>query len=148
MERLFRIDFNIFSPRVSTKLAFISVLVCEHCGKGRASQKCYTLIFPRVLSPTYLQCGSFRLKQAKWFSMASTPEKKDTFSNEIKPHAIRRNFAGHQLPKFLHVTCRVRLHTLLHVVACCWELLRKVWNHSHLLANNSQNFFCSVIPEA
>ena len=45
MERLFRIDFNIFSPRVSTKLAFISVLVCEHCGKGRASQKCYTLIF-------------------------------------------------------------------------------------------------------
>ena len=23
-------------------------------------------------------------------------------------------------------TCRVRLHTLLHAVACCWELLHKV----------------------
>ena len=26
----------------------------------------------------------------------------------------------------LDVTCCVRLHTLLHIVACCWELLRKV----------------------
>ena len=25
-----------------------------------------------------------------------------------------------------NVTYCVRLHTLLHVVACCWELLRKV----------------------
>ena len=53
--------------------------------------------------------------------------KKETFLNQIKP--IGRNFAGHQflqLPTFLDVTCRVRLHTLLHVVACCWELLRKV----------------------
>ena len=28
----------------------------------------------------------------------------------------------------LHVACCVRLHTLLHVVVCCWEMLRKVWN--------------------
>ena len=28
--------------------------------------------------------------------------------------------------KLLDVTCYVRLHTLLHVVECCWELLRKV----------------------
>ena len=26
----------------------------------------------------------------------------------------------------LHVTCCVRLHTLLNVCACCWELMRKV----------------------
>ena len=43
----------------------------------------------------------------------------------------------------LDVTFCVRLHTLFHVVACCWELLRKVWNWSNydqqsweLLANN------------
>ena len=50
--------------------------------------------------------------------------KKEMFLNQIKP--IGRNFAGHQPPTFLDVTCRVRLHTLLHVVSCCWELLRKV----------------------
>ena len=33
----------------------------------------------------------------------------------------------------LDVTCYVRLHTLLHVVACCWELSRKVWNQSSFL---------------
>ena len=55
--------------------------------------------------------------------MASTPGEKDTFSNQIKPHAMGRNFAGRQIPTFLDVTCRVRLHTVLHVVACCWELL-------------------------
>ena len=50
--------------------------------------------------------------------MASTPEeKKETFLNQIKPRANGHNFAGHQLPTFLDVTCRVRLHTLLHVVA-------------------------------
>ena len=31
-----------------------------------------------------------------------------------------RNIVGQQPPTLLH--------TLLHVVACCWELLRKVWN--------------------
>ena len=45
-------------------------------------------------------------------------------------------------------TCRVRLHTLLHAVACCWELLHKVWNRSKFWVNNSQQFFCSVITEA
>ena len=39
------------------------------------------------------------------------------------------------------VTCFVRLHTLLHPVACCWELLRKVWNCSNfkLRANGRNN---------
>ena len=40
-----------------------------------------------------------------------------------------RNIVGQQLPTLLDVTCFVRLHTLLHVVARslaqqCWELLR------------------------
>ena len=30
-----------------------------------------------------------------------------------------RNIVGQQLPTLLDVTCCVRLHTLLHVVACC-----------------------------
>ena len=145
------------------------LLVCEHCGKGRESQKCYTaeefnVVVSAPSTPiliiydpssfiflTYhlhqtdelqkklfsgLSCHqlnfsadlfySSRLKKAKWRSMASTPGEKDTFSNQIKPHAMGRNFAGRQIPTFLDVTCRVRLHTVLHVVACCWELLRKV----------------------
>ena len=44
----------------------------------------------------------------------------------------------------LDVTCCVRLHTLLHVVECCWELLRKVRNRSNFSprvngGNNSQH---------
>ena len=39
-------------------------------------------------------------------------------------------------------------HPVLHVVACCWELLHKVWNGSAFEANNSQHFFCSVIAKA
>ena len=35
-----------------------------------------------------------------------------------------------------------------HPVACCWELLRKVWNQSNLWTSNSQHFFRSVIAEA
>ena len=46
------------------------------------------------------------------------------------------------------VTPLLSCHTLLHVVACCWELLRKVWNRSNVWANNSYYFFCSVIAEA
>ena len=32
----------------------------------------------------------------------------------------------------LNVTRCIRLHTLLHVVACCWELFCKVWNRSNV----------------
>ena len=62
----------------------------------------------------------------------------------LKSHENGRNIVGQQLPKLLDVTCYVRLHTLLHVVGCCRELLRKVWNW----ATNSQHFLCSVIAEA
>ena len=31
----------------------------------------------------------------------------------------------------LDVTCCARLYSLLHVVECCWELLRKVPNRSN-----------------
>ena len=61
----------------------------------------------------------------------------------VKPRANGRNIVDQQLPTLLDVTCRVRLHTLLHVVVCFWELLRKVWNRSNVQLratdrNNSQ----------
>ena len=39
----------------------------------------------------------------------------------FKTRANGRIMVGQQLPTLLDVTCCVRLHTLLHVVACCWE---------------------------
>ena len=44
----------------------------------------------------------------------------------VKSHTRGRNIVGQQLPTLLDVTCCVHLHTLLHAVTCCWELLRKV----------------------
>ena len=44
----------------------------------------------------------------------------------LKPHANGRNIVGEQLPTLLNVTCYVRFNNLSHVVACCWELTRKV----------------------
>ena len=47
----------------------------------------------------------------------------------LKPHANGRNIVGQELPT-LFGCMLLALHTLLHVVACCWDLLRKVWNRS------------------
>ena len=44
----------------------------------------------------------------------------------VKPRANGRYIVGQHLPKFW----------MLHV-ACCWELLRKVWKRSNFWANNS-----------
>ena len=49
----------------------------------------------------------------------------------LKPRANRRNIVGQHFPTLLDFACCVRLHTLLHVVPCCWELLCKVWNQSN-----------------
>ena len=65
----------------------------------------------------------------------------------FKPRANRPNNVRQQLPTLLDVTRCVPLHTLLRVVARCWELLRKVWNRSNFSANNSQHFFYSVIAK-
>ena len=46
---------------------------------------------------------------------------------DVKPRANGPNIVGQQLLTLLDVTCCVRLHTLLHVVGCCWMLLRRVW---------------------
>ena len=45
---------------------------------------------------------------------------------QLKSRANGRNLVGQQLVTLLDVTCCVRLHTLLHVEACCWELSLKV----------------------
>ena len=58
-------------------------------------------------------------------------------STEVKPRTNGRNIVG----------CYM-LGPFAHPVACCCVLLRKVWNRSNFSANNSQHFFCSVIPEA
>ena len=53
------------------------------------------------------------------------------------------NFKDENILKYFttDVTRCARLHTLLLVVACCWELLRKVWNQSNfqLRANEHNN---------
>ena len=41
-------------------------------------------------------------------------------STKVNPRTNGRNIVGQQLPTLMDVTCCVRLHTLLHVVACCW----------------------------
>ena len=49
------------------------------------------------------------------------------FCNPIfRLRANERNIVDQQLPTLLDVTCCVRLHTPLHVVGCCYVLLRKV----------------------
>ena len=63
------------------------------------------------------------------------------------PRANGRNIVGQQLPTLLDVTCCVRLHTLLHVVAFCWELLHKALNWSNFCANNSQHSFVPWLPK-
>ena len=64
-----------------------------------------------------------------------------TKKQSFKPRANGSNSVGQQLPTLFNVTCCVCLYTLLHVVACCWELLRKVWNRSnfYLRANGRNN---------
>ena len=41
----------------------------------------------------------------------------------IRPRVKGSNIVDQQLPTLLNVICCVRLHTLLHVVACCWEFI-------------------------
>ena len=52
------------------------------------------------------------------------------------------------LPTTPNIVGCYMLRPFAHPVACCWMLLRKVWNRSNFSANNSQHFFCSVIAEA
>ena len=61
-----------------------------------------------------------------------------------RPRLNGHNFFGQQLLTLLDDTSYICLYTLLHVVACCRELLSKVWNRSILRANNYQHFIFSV----
>ena len=54
----------------------------------------------------------------------------------VKPRANEFNIVGQQLSTLLDVTCTCNCMLLL--VACCWELLHRVWNWSK---------FCSLITE-
>ena len=67
---------------------------------------------------------------------------REMLQETLKPRANGHKIVGQQLPTLLYVTCCVHLHTLvqLHVVACCWEFLHKVWNRSNFWANDSRHF--------
>ena len=149
---------------MSTKLAFICVLVCELCGKERASQKCYTAeefnvvvsapstpiliilrpifvhLFDLPSTPNWwiakkLFSGLFchqlnfsadlfessRLKQAKWCSMASTPEKKRYVFESNLASCHRTQLCWPSTPNIFG--CYMS-RPFAHPVASCWMLLR------------------------
>ena len=45
-----------------------------------------------------------------------------------------QGIVGQQLPTLLEVTCCVGLHTLLHVVVCCWAVVKQSLKPVKLLA--------------
>ena len=61
----------------------------------------------------------------------------------VKPRANGRSNVGQQLPTPLEldVVCCVRLHTPLHVVACCRELLHSFAHHGQHERNNSRHYW-------
>ena len=65
----------------------------------------------------------------------------------VKSRANGRGIVGQQFPTLLDVTCCVRLHTPLHVVACCWEMLRKVWNLSNFEPTTPNISFDQWLPK-
>ena len=80
----------------------------------------------------FLSENSFKKKPisfSKWFMNPAGQLR--LFQNSLNSCANGRNIVGQQLPTFLGVTCCVSLHILFHIVFCCWELLRKVWNRSN-----------------
>ena len=72
------------------------------------------------------QQGNWRWNSNSRDIVASSP----SFSH----HAARapRRACSQTNSTLLDVTRCIRLHTLLHVVACCWELFCKVWNRSNV----------------
>ena len=65
----------------------------------------------------------------------------------VKPRANGRGIVGQQLPTLLDVTCRARQHTPLHVVTCCWEMLRKVRNRSNFEPTTPNISFDQWLPK-
>ena len=68
-------------------------------------------------------CGSDKTRPS-FFSPAFT---------NIKPRANGRNFVPQQLPTLLDVTCCVRLHTLLHVVAQSLKAVKLLHGSSNIV---------------
>ena len=60
-----------------------------------------------------------------------------------------QGIVGQQLPTLLEVTCCVGLHTLLHVVVCCWavgtvQTFSLIQTDATLLAGTSQ-YCCQLL---
>ena len=70
----------------------------------------------------------------------------------MKPRANGRNIFGQQLPTLLEsVTCCVRFHNLLPVVACCCVLLRvvaQILKPVKLLRQQLPTFLFSLVAQA
>ena len=48
------------------------------------------------------------------------------------PHGTGHNIVRQELPTLLHVTCCVRFHSLLHVVACCCAKFKTIQTFSNV----------------
>ena len=57
----------------------------------------------------------------------------------VRLRANGRNIVDQQLPTLLDVTCCVRLHTLLHVVACCCAKFETGQTFQPTTSNSSNN---------
>ena len=76
------------------------------------------------------------------------------------PHANGCNIVGQQLPTLLDVTCCVHLHTLLHVVACCYaefetsqtfqpttpNISFATWSQRTLITHGLQRLMGCILP--
>ena len=57
-----------------------------------------------------------------------------------------QGIVGQQLPTLLEVTCCVGLHTLLHVVVCCWAVVKQSLEPVKLLALFKRMQHCWPAP--
>ena len=92
-------------------------------------RKCFSWSLVCNLIPRF-NCSMTEIldKTCRWTrqSIKKAVHRKGPFNGKmylyLKPRANGHNVVGY-LPTLLDVTCRVRLHTLLNVFACCWKLL-------------------------
>ena len=70
-----------------------------------------------------LNCDKIRIEayQGHWFRVFRIVPATDLIHDIQLVRANGRNIVVQQLPTLLNVTLCVRMHTLLHVIACCWE---------------------------
>ena len=88
--------------------------------------------FPLLADWRKSDSSADREQQGNWWN--SNSRDVVASSTSCPHHAARapRRACSQTNSTLLDVTRCIRLHTLLHVVACCWELICKVWNRSNV----------------